>query len=98
MPHIRHYFVYILTNKPHGTLYIGVTNHIGRRVFEHKYGPKNSFTHKYSTNRLVYLENFTDVTLAILREKQLKNWHRQWKIHLIEAHNPLWDDLNSGLF
>ncbi len=76
---LRHYYVYILTNKPYGTLYIGVTNNIGQRVFQHKFGVLDSFTHKYSVKRLVHLEHFTDVVLAIKREKQLKNWHGRGK-------------------
>lgn len=95
MPHrLRHYQVYILTNKPHGTLYIGMTNHIGRRIFQHRFNTTDSFTHKYSVNKIVYLENYTDVNLAIKREKQLKNWHRAWKIKLIQQANPRWEDLS----
>jgi len=96
MPHLlRHYYVYILTNKPHGILYIGITNHIGRRVFQHKFGVENSFTHKYKISRLVHLEQFTDISLAIKREKQLKSWHRSWKINLIQQDNPRWNDLST---
>ena len=94
----RHYQVYILTNKPHGTLYIGITNNIGRRFFEHKFNPAHSFTHKYAVNKIVHLEHFTDVGLAIKREKQLKNWHRAWKIKLIQQANPLWKDLSKEIF
>jgi putative endonuclease len=90
----RYYYVYILTNKKDGTLYIGVTNDLSNRNFQHKIKlNKNSFTAKYNIHKLVYYEIFTDVYDAIAREKQLKNWHRQWKINLIEKDNPCWRDL-----
>ncbi len=88
-----HYFVYILASKKNGTLYIGVTNHLGRRIYEHKYNLISGFTKKYSIHLLVYYEIFDDIKLAIQREKQLKNWRRDWKIKLIEAKNPGWEDL-----
>ena len=90
------YYVYIVTNKPKGTLYIGVTNNIERRGNEHFAGQGSEFTAKYNLHRLVYLEETSDVNSAIAREKQLKNWHRQWKINLIESDNPQWEDLLAG--
>ncbi len=85
--------MYILTNKPKGTLYIGITNDIERRGNEHymKYG--SQFTKKYKLTKLVYLEETNSPNDAIAREKQLKNWHRDWKINLIESVNPNWEDL-----
>lgn len=87
------YFVYILTNKPNGTLYVGVTNDIERRGNEHYLKEGSRFTQKYNLSRLVFLEEAQDVNDAIAREKQLKNWHRQWKVNLIESQNPKWHDL-----
>lgn len=84
-----------MTNKPRGTLYIGVTNDIERRGNEHYLTVGSKFTSKYNLHRLVYIEETTDVNDAIAREKQLKNWHRQWKINLIEELNPHWDDLQN---
>ena len=87
-------YVYILTNTRNGTLYIGVTKDICARLAEHRLrkDPK-SFTSRYSLTRLVHLERYDRITDAIDREKQLKNWKRAWKIALIEAANPGWDDL-----
>jgi putative endonuclease len=93
----RQYYVYILANKKHGTLYIGVTNDLIRRVYEHKAKLVKGFTAKYGIYKLVYYEVFDDPSLAIAREKQLKKWHREWKIRIIEHGNPNWDDLSSGL-
>ncbi len=87
-----------MTNKRRGTLYIGVTNNLGRRVFEHKHALFEGFTKDYHLHTLVYYEEFTDVELAIKREKQLKRWHRQWKINLIESTNPDWKDLSIQYF
>lgn len=86
------YFVYILSsiNK---NLYIWVTNNLERRVFEHKNIKTNSFTHKYKINKLVFFEQFQNITDAIQAEKKLKNWKRAWKLDLIEKHNPYWNDL-----
>lgn len=82
-----------MTNKPNGILYIGVTNDIERRSNEHYIKVGSQFTKKYNLHRLVYLEETSNVEDAIAREKQLKNWHRQRKINLIEAENPEWKDL-----
>lgn len=86
--------VYILTNSNHTVLYIGVTSDLYFRITEHrekKY--PNSFTAKYNCHKLIYFEQFFDIEEAIAKEKQLKNWRRQWKINLINEHNPNWNDL-----
>ena len=87
------YFVYILASRIGGTLYIGVTNNLIRRVFEHKSKFVRGFTKRYNVVRLVYYEQYDDIEEAILREKRLKNWNRAWKIRLIEEKNPNWVDL-----
>jgi putative endonuclease len=89
----RSYYVYILANRIGGTLYIGVTNDLIRRVGEHKLKLVEGFTEKYDVARLVYFEVFDDVEQAIHREKRLKKWPRAWKISLIEKDNPDWNDL-----
>jgi putative endonuclease len=88
--------VYILTNNSK-TLYVGVTNNFERRIYEHKHKLKDGFTKKYNLTKLVYFEMFNDINDAINREKQLKNWHRQWKINLIESKNKEWKDLYDEL-
>ncbi len=93
----QNFFVYILTNKRNGTLYIGVTNDIKRRVYEHKKGLVEGFTKIYSLKDLVYLEVHNDIESAITREKQLKKWKRLWKLRIIEEKNPDWRDLYEGL-
>jgi len=90
---MKEYFVYILASKRNGTLYIGMTNDLIKRVFEHKSDIIEGFTKKYSVHILVYYERFSDVYSAIAREKRLKKWKRQWKIDLIEKDNPQWRDL-----
>ena len=90
---IHQYYVYILSSQRNGTLYIGMTNDLQRRVYEHKVGIKKGFTKKYGVNMLVYFEIFQNVNEAIDREKQLKKWNRVWKIELIEKENVLWEDL-----
>ena len=87
------FYVYILASKKNGVLYIGVTNNINRRVLEHKKKMVKGFTSRYNVDKLVYLESFLYVKEAILREKQLKKWNRDWKIELIEKDNPEWRDL-----
>src|SRR3954451_7594146 len=89
----RSYWVYILASRLGGTLYIGVTNDLVRRVYEHKAGFARGFTKKYEVHRLLYYEQFSDIEAAIVREKRLKKWNRAWKVQLIEATNPNWDDL-----
>ena len=93
MKNIHQYYVYILTNKRNGTLYIGMSNDLERRVLEHKRKVIEGFTKKYGLSKLVYFEMYQYVNDAILREKQLKKWRRQWKIDLIEKENPNWNDL-----
>ena len=88
------YWVYILTNKARGTLYIGMTGGMDDRMERHLIGEGSAFTKKYNLNKLVYYEEFQYVNDAIAREKQLKNWHRQWKSDLIEKVNPNWEDLH----
>ena len=87
----------MLASKPHGTLYIGVTNGLVRRIEDHRAGTASDFTRKYKVHRLVWFEEFVDVREAIQREKSLKEWRRQWKINLIERTNPHWIDLFSSL-
>jgi putative endonuclease len=89
----RSYYVYILASRMGGTLYIGITNDLIRRVYEHKSKSTDSFTEKYDVVKLVYFEQFDDPENAIKREKRLKKWSRAWKISLIEKDNPDWDDL-----
>ena len=93
----HNYCVYILTNKPRGTLYIGVTGGLDDRMERHRKGEGSIFTAKYNLKRLVYKEEFQYVDDAISREKQLKKWHREWKINLIERANPEWNDLYQPL-
>ncbi|HWA91834.1 MAG TPA: GIY-YIG nuclease family protein [Rhizomicrobium sp.] len=87
------YFVYILASKRNGTLYIGVTNDLDRRIREHRDGVADGFTKKYGVTRLVYFEAFDDIHAAIHRETRLKKWKRQWKIDLIQTANVEWRDL-----
>jgi len=93
MSNERYYWVYILASGLGGTLYIGVTNNLVRRMYEHRMDLVVGFTKKYEIHRLVYFEPHTDIEAAIRREKRLKRWNRAWKIRLIEEHNPNWDDL-----
>jgi putative endonuclease len=91
------YFVYILASKRNGTLYIGVTNNLLKRVDEHKNNLVPGFTSKYSVHNLVYFERYSDIYDAIAREKRIKKWKRAWKIELIEKTNPEWRDLYNDL-
>jgi len=91
------YYVYILASKRNGTLYIGVTNDLVRRVGEHREGLVEGFTRTYGVKRLVRFEIFEDINAAIHRETRLKKWKRQWKIDLIQTRNLLWDDLHDTL-
>ena len=91
------YCVYIMTNKKHGTLYIGVTSDLIGRVYQHKNKLVEGFTKKYGLDKLVYYECTPDVKSAITREKQMKKWYRKWKIELIEEGNPEWNDLYSEI-
>jgi len=90
---MKNYFVYILANKRNGTIYIGVTNNLRRRIYGHKEGIIKGFTKKYNVKNLVYFERTTDVSSAIEREKQMKKKERRWKLHLIESKNSEWKDL-----
>ena len=91
------YYVYILASRKNGTLYIGVTNDLVRRVYEHKEGLAQGFTKRYGVKRLVYFETHEAVEAAIRREKSLKTWLRTWKVDLIERDNPDWKDLYEQL-
>jgi putative endonuclease len=91
------YYVYILASKKHGTLYIGVTNDLVRRVYEHKTKAVPGFTTRYGVDKLVLFEIYDDAASAIAREKELKKWRRDWKTRLIEEQNPNWDDLYPGI-
>ena len=89
--------VYILASRPHGTLYVGVTGDLPRRIHEHRMGLLPGFTRRYGVKLLVYHEAFERITDAIVREKQIKEWRRAWKIELIESMNPGWRDLYDEL-
>ncbi|AWL03895.1 GIY-YIG nuclease family protein [Massilia oculi] len=89
--------VYILASRPYGTLYIGVTSDLIKRVWQHKEAVVPSFTSKHGVKRLFWYETRTDITHAILREKQLKRWNRDWKINLIQSTNPTWHDLYAAI-
>jgi len=91
------YYTYILARGRHGTLYIGVTNNLRTRLEQHRTGHGSKFVRQYSVNRLVYVETFASPQEAIAREKQLKNWRRDWKIRLIEENNLDWSDLSHLL-
>jgi putative endonuclease len=92
------YWVYILASRKNGTLYVGVTNSLERRLWQHRHGTAVHFTARYGVHQLVYFEEFRDVNNAIAREKQLKAGSRQKKIALIERKNPAWHDLSAGWF
>jgi putative endonuclease len=89
-------FVYILSSR-NKVLYVGMTDNLSRRTYEHKLGLGDGFTKKYNVNQLVYYESHPTLTSAVKREKQLKNWHRQWKINLIESVNKDWKDLYTEI-
>ena len=91
----HNYYVYLLTNRPKGTLYCGVTNDLVRRVAEHRAGLGSRFSRRYGCVTLVWFEHYTEVEQAILREKRIKKWRRLWKIELIETLNPNWVDLTE---
>ncbi|MBO4857091.1 MAG: GIY-YIG nuclease family protein [Treponema sp.] len=91
---MNNYYVYILTNKTNSTLYIGMTNDLKRRLYEHKNKLIPGFTEKYNVNKLVYFETTTNVKSAIQREKNLKKWNRDWKLELIKKTNPDFKDLS----
>jgi putative endonuclease len=93
----RTYYVYILASRIGGTLYIGVTSDLVRRVYEHREKLVPGFTEQYDVSRLVYFEQFGEVEAAIQREKRLKKWKRAWKVRLLEEKNPNWDDLYPSI-
>jgi len=90
---MRNAYVYIITNKPMGILYIGVTDNLPTRIFAHRSGTGSEFCRKWGLNRLVYAEPFDRIDVAIVREKVLKKWNRVWKLRLISEANPQWEDL-----
>ena len=90
-------WVYIMTNRPNGTLYVGVTSDLPRRAWEHREGLVDGFTKKYGLKRLVYAERHEDIRDAIQREKTIKHWPRAWRVRLINAENRAWEDLYESL-
>ena len=90
-------WVYIVTDKPYGTLYTGVTGDIARRAWEHREGVAAGFTKQYGLKLLVYAEQHDDIRIALQREKNIKHWSRAWKIELIQSLNPTWSDLYNTL-
>ena len=90
---MKYYYVYILASKKNGTLYTGVTGDLIKRAYQHKKDLIPGFTNKYGVHKLVYFEQHGDIINAIIREKQIKKWRRDWKINLIERNNPEWRDL-----
>lgn len=94
---MKKYSVYILSSRKNGTLYVGVTNNIVRRIYEHQQDLIDGFTKKYNIKNLVYVENYLSIYDALVREKRIKNWPRAWKIELIEKHNSEWKDLSKLL-
>ena len=94
---MNQYYLYLLASIKNGTLYVGVTNNLLKRVFEHKNDSVDGFSKKYKVHKLVYYEEINNVKVAIQREKQIKKWKRQWKINLIEKNNPEWKDLYYDL-
>ena len=94
---MKQYCVYILTNKDNLVFYIGFTSNLPQRIYQHKNGITDGFTKEYNVKKLVYFEQTEDVQSALRREKQLKNWHRDWKINLIQKFNPKWKDLTDSL-
>jgi len=90
---MKNYFIYIVSNKKNGTIYIGVTSNLPKRIWEHKNKIFDGFTAKYDLNKLVYYEVHSEILAAISREKRLKEWPRKWKLALIEKMNPMWEDL-----
>lgn len=94
---MRQYCVYILTNKINTVLYVGVTGNLPKRMYEHKNKLVDGFTKRYNLTKLVYFEQTENIHSALAREKQLKNWKRQWKVDLINKNNPEWKDLSDTL-
>lgn len=93
---MNNYYVYIMTNESNTVFYVGITNDLKRRIFEHKNKLIEGFTKKYNIKKLIYFEETTDVKAAIQKEKNLKKWNRQWKIDLIKKNNPEYKDLSEN--
>ena len=98
MKNVHIYYVYIMSSQRNGTLYIGVTNDLQKRVYEHKTSIIKGFTEKYGVSMLIYFEEFQQINQAIRREKNLKKWKRNWKLKLIEKRNPSWNDLSKDWY
>ncbi|MDX2050339.1 MAG: GIY-YIG nuclease family protein [Rickettsiaceae bacterium] len=94
---MKEYWVYILASKKNGTLYVGVTSDLSRRIYDHKQKLIDGFTKNYNITTLVYAEEFQDINDAIHREKCIKKWKREWKVKLIEERNPDWGDLHESI-
>jgi putative endonuclease len=95
---MKQYFVYVMASQKNGTLYVGITDNIVRRVSEHKSGIGSVFVSRHKVTNLVYYEHTSSIDAAINREKRLKRWNREWKLQLIESVNPNWRDLTGELF
>jgi putative endonuclease len=94
---MKQYYVYILASRKNGTLYVGVTSDLIKRIYEHKQNFIEGFTNKYNVRTLVYYEVHNDIEKAIMREKQIKRWNRRWKLRLIEEMNSEWRDLYNEM-
>ena len=94
---MKQYYVYFTTNKNNNVIYVGVTGNLLQRIYQHKNKIFAGFTKKYNVDKLVYYEIYNNIEDAIRREKQLKNWHREWKMRLIEEHNPEFNDLYDNI-
>jgi putative endonuclease len=90
-------YVYIMTNRPYGTLYVGVTSNLVKRAWEHKCGAVDGFTKEHALKRLVWYEQHVSMIEAIAREKRIKKWHRDWKVNLLQSLNPGWGDLYESI-
>ena len=93
----KQYYVYLITNERYGTLYVGITNDLVRRIYEHREGTVQGFSKQHGLSRLVWFEAHDDVLAAIEREKAVKRWRRDWKMNLIQVMNPNWDDLYESI-
>jgi putative endonuclease len=91
------YYVYLLASRKHGTLYVGVTNNLVRRIYQHKSHAVRGFSSRYNVHLLVWFESYDDPINAIAREKEIKKWRREWKVNLIEQSNPEWVDLYESI-
>ena len=91
------YYVYLITNKPYGTLYVGVTSDLVRRIYEHRRGAVEGFSKQHDLGQLAWYEAHADVLAAIAREKLIKKWHRNWKVNLVQSSNPEWHDLYESI-